>query len=120
MSVRPIPEGFHTVTTFLLVKDVPAQIDFLERAFGDRVNDLTKLPDGTVLHAQVSVGDSIVMMGTAKENSPGMPCLVHLYVEDKDAWYHSAIAAGATSLQEPRNEFYGDRTAGVQDSQGNL
>jgi PhnB protein len=76
--------------------------------------------DGTVAHAEVAIGDSIVMMGDAGEEWPAMPAFIYLYVEDCDETYARALAAGATSVREPADQFYGDRTSTVRDPVGNL
>jgi PhnB protein len=77
-------------------------------------------PDGTVGHAEVRIGGSPVMMGEARGPWPAMPCAIYLYVNDTDAVYRRALAAGATSLMEPADQFYGDRNAGVKDPCGNF
>jgi PhnB protein len=71
------------------------------------------------MHAQVKIGDSVLMMGQSGENNPALQCILYLYLEDTDATYKQAIAGGAVSLQEPTDTFYGDRTAGVRDAFGN-
>src|SRR5271169_618975 len=119
MAVKPIPEGYHTVTPYLTVADAAAQIDFLKRGLGAeekyRHNDDT----GRVRHAEVRIGDSMVMIGQAREPWTPKPTNLYLYVEDVDALYQRAVDAGGKSIQKPANQFYGDRTAGVEDSQGN-
>ena len=120
MSVKPVPEGFHTLTPYLIVESAADLLEFLSRAFGAEEIEKMTLPDGTVMHAQVRIGDSMLMMGTAREEWPAMPGFLHLYVEDADAYYARALAAGATSVQEPKDEFHGDRTSGARDPQGNL
>lgn len=119
MAVKPIPEGYHTVTPYLIVEDVAELIDFVRVAFN--AEELMRMPepDGRISHAEVRIGDSVVMMGGANEANPTMPGMLHLYVEDADAVYQQALAAGASSLQEPADQFYGDRTAGVRDAFGN-
>jgi PhnB protein len=119
MSVKPVPEGHHTVTAYLLVDDANAQVEFLQRAFGGRVTELHKDPNGRVMHAEVLIGDSYVMLGQAGAEWKAMPAMVHLYVPDCDSVYNAAMAAGATSVREPQTEFYGDRSGGVRDSNGN-
>lgn len=119
MAVKPIPDGFHTVTPYLLVDGVPELLDFLERAFDAQVVERMTMPDGTVAHAQVKIGDSMVMMGQALAQYPPMPCMLYLYVPDVDATYARALAAGGTSVREPVDEAYGDRAAGVADPTGN-
>jgi uncharacterized glyoxalase superfamily protein PhnB len=117
--VKPIPDGYRTVTPYLVVRNVPRLIEFLQQAFGATELMRSLRPDGSVMHAEVSIGDSRVMMGEASGSAPPMPSCVHLYVVDTDALYHLALQAGATSLREPANQFYGDRMAGVQDPVGN-
>ena len=117
--VKPIPDGYHTVTPYLVVRNAPRLIDFLQQAFGATELMRSLRPDGSVMHAEVSIGDSRVMIGEASDAWTPMPGCVHLYVVDTDALYHLALQAGATSLREPTNQFYGDRMAGVQDPVGN-
>jgi PhnB protein len=118
-AVKPIPDGYHTVTPYLVVHGVPRLIDFLRQAFGATELIRAPRPDGSIMHAEVAIGDSRVMMGEPTAPSPPMPSCVHLYVVDTDALYHLALQAGATSLREPTDQFYGDRMAGVQDPAGN-
>ena len=119
MAVRPIPQGYGTVTPYLIVPDAAAQIDFMRAAFDAVETGRFADSDGRVMHASVTIGDSAVMLGEATEEWKPMPCVLHLYVEDTDAVYAKAIAAGARSLREPADQFYGDRMAGVEDSVGN-
>lgn len=119
MSVAPIPPGFHTVTPYLVVTDATAQLTFLEKALAGEVQEVMRTPDGAVMHAQVRVGDSIVMLGQASGENAARPSMLYLYVEDVDAWYARAVEHAGTSVQEPRDEFYGDRTAAVEDANGN-
>ena len=120
MPVKPVPEGHHTVTPYLVVSGVAKLIEFLKQAFAATENHRTTLPDGRVMHAQVNIGDSLVMMGEPAAPSKPMPANLHLYVADADAWYHRAMQAGAESVMEPADQFYGDRTAGIKDPSGNL
>src|SRR5438093_6703303 len=112
MPVKPIPEGFHTVTPYMVVAGVPRLIEFLKRAFDAKEIHSSMRPDGTVMHAQLKIGDSMVMMGEAMEGHPPMPCAIYLYVNDTDAVYKRALQAGGQSMMEPANMFYGDRNAG--------
>lgn len=117
--VRPIPEGYHTVTPYLLVEDAAGLIPFLELAFGATLLGRHDSPDGRLMHASLQIGDSKVMMGQAAEQWPAMPAMLHLYVEDVDAVYRQAVEAGARSIREPEDQFYGDRSGGVIDPAGN-
>jgi len=119
MAVKPIPDGYHTVTPYLTVGDAEAQIEFLKRAFGAEERYRHNDDKGRVRHAEVRVGDSMVMIGQAREPWTPRPAHFYLYVEDVDAVYKRAVAAGGKSLQEPTNQPYGDRGSGVEDSQGN-
>jgi uncharacterized glyoxalase superfamily protein PhnB len=82
--------------------------------------DIMRYPDGRIWHADVLIGDSHVMFSQATERHPAMACSLYLYVPDTDAAYRAALAAGATSVMEPANQFYGDRNAGVKDANGNF
>lgn len=118
-TVKPIPDGYHTVTPYLVVDDASAILSFIERAFGGTVRSRYLSPDGRVMHAEAQIGDSRVMLGEASGEWPGMPAMLHLYVEDVDAVYRQALEAGATSVREPQDMFYGDRSGGVRDAAGN-
>src|SRR5436309_1018663 len=123
MAAKPIPEGFHTVTPYLVVPGVAGLLEFVERAFDAKVIERHARPDGVVLHAQVQIGDSIVMMGdptgAQRDYQKPLPCALYVYVPDVDATYRRAIEAGARALEEPRDMFYGDRHGGVMDPCGN-
>jgi len=120
MAVKPIPEGYHTVTPYLVVEGAAKLIDFVKQAFGAQmVEEPTTGPDGSILHAEVQIGDSRVMLSDATSQYPPLPTMLYVYVKDADATYQSALRAGATSLMEPADQFYGDRNAGVQDACGN-
>src|SRR6476659_9674354 len=119
MAVQPIPDGYHTVTPYLVVPDVAAELAFLERAFGAEVTFKMEGPDGSVSHAEARIGSSMVMLGRASEKWTPMPCMLYLYVEDTDAAYARAVEAGGESIMEPADQFYGDRNGGVKDAYGN-
>lgn len=115
-----IPDGYHSVTPYLVVEGLPKLIDFLKAAFDGVETERVPGPDGKIAHAEVRIGDSVVMMGEAGEEWKPMPAMIYLYVSDADASYKRALDAGATSLMEPADQFYGDRNAGVKDPSGNL
>jgi uncharacterized glyoxalase superfamily protein PhnB len=119
MAVKPIPDGYHTVTPYLVVADAEAQIDFLKNAFGGEETFRHKDDKGRVSHAEVRVGNSVLMIGQARDQWKPMPAMFYLYVEDVDAVYKRAVEAGAKPIQEPTNQAYGDRSGGVEDSLGN-
>ena len=119
MSISPIPEGMHAVTPYLIVPRPEALIAFLGAAFGAVETFRTSRPDGSIMHASLRLADSTIELGEANASHPAMPCALHLYVADTDATYRRALDAGATSTQEPRDAFYGDREAGIVDPSGN-
>jgi PhnB protein len=119
VAVQPIPAGYHTVTPYLIVERASELIDFLQAAFNaQEVHQMTGA-DGRIVHAEVKIGDSIVMVSDASAEWRAMPSALHLFVTDTDAMYQAALQAGATSLMEPADQFYGDRSAGVEDFCGN-
>lgn len=118
-KVKPIPDGYHTVTPYLLAADVRPLLDFLQRGLGAVEVEKMTAPDGSIRHAEVRIGDSMVMLGAAGGDYPPMPCMLYLYVEDVDALYQRALDAGATPVQPPADQFYGDRSGGVRDAAGN-
>lgn len=119
MPVKPIPEGFHTVTPLLSVKGAARLIDFMKKAFGATEIYRFPSPDGSVMHAELKIGDSIVMLGEAMKEAPPMPMALYLYVDDADAIYRKALDAGGESIGGPENMFWGDRVATVKDFAGN-
>jgi PhnB protein len=119
MAVKPIPDGFHTVTPYLLVKGAGGLIDFAKQAFGAEEVYRSTLPDGDVMHALLRIGDSMVMLGEARGEYSPMQAMLHLYVEDVDSAFARAVQAGGVSLREPANQFYGDRSGGLKDEWGN-
>lgn len=120
MAVQPIPAGYHSITPYLTVQGVSQLIDFLKAAFDAKVNLAMPTPDGAIMHAEIQIGDSRIMMGEARGEWKPIPAALYLYVRDTDATYQRALKAGGKSLREPTNEFYGDRSGGVQDPAGNM
>lgn len=118
-KVNPIPDGFHTVTPVLTVQGASKLIGFLQQAFD--AEELYRLdgPNGTVMHAELKIDDSMVIVGEATDQWKPMPATVALYVEDPDGWYQRALRAGGSFVRGPSNQFYGDRSAGIKDFAGN-
>ncbi len=111
------PDGHTAVSPFLLIADVPGMLDFLTAAFGAVERFRIQAPDGSIKHAEAQIDDSVVMMG---ERTTGATCSTHVYVADVDDTFRRALEAGAASISEPRDQPYGDRSAGFRDPQGNL
>jgi PhnB protein len=114
-----IPKGLHNVNVYLHPRRAEPLIAFLERAFGAQELAKYASPDGVVNHAVIRIGDSVLEMGEAHDKYEPMPAMFYLYVPNVDAVYRQAVAAGAISFQEPVDQPYGDRQAGVRDSFGN-
>jgi PhnB protein len=118
MASLIIPAGYHTVTPYLAVSDAQGLIDFMIKVFDAKEREIIRKPDGRINHAEVQIGDSIIMLGSTSSTYGTATATLYVYVDDADARYRRALDAGATSISEPANQFYGDRHAGVKDSNG--
>jgi PhnB protein len=126
MAVKPIPEGYHTVTPYLSVDDASAAIDFYKQAFGATERVRMPAPDGKIGHAELQIGDSLVMLSDPFPQSSTRPPKelggttsgLFLYVEDVDASFQQAVDAGATVAMAPEDMFWGDRFGSVLDPFG--
>ena len=128
MPVKPIPEGYHTVTPYLYLKDAAKAIEFYKKVFG--AVELVRMPgpDGRIGHAEIRIGDSPVMMADEMPqmgySSPttrgGSTASIALYVEDADAVFAKALAAGAKEVKPMQNQFYGDRSGTIEDPSGHM
>jgi PhnB protein len=122
MAVKPIPDGYHTVTPYLIVKGADKALDFYKKAFGATEMFRMPGPDGRIMHAEIRIGDSPVMLAdecpemgaTAPQPGGKAPVTMHLYVENVDAFFDRAVTAGATVVRPVANQFYGDRAGGLQ------
>ena len=126
MSYSKIPAGYHTVTPSIIVRDAAKAIDFYQRAFGAEEIERFAGPNGSVMHAEIRIGDSRIMLGEENEQwgtkSPlstnGNPGSLHIYVDDVDASFDRAVKAGATVRYPLENAFWGDRYGKVADPFG--
>jgi uncharacterized glyoxalase superfamily protein PhnB len=126
MSVKPIPEGMHTLTPHIVCEGAAAAIEFYKKAFNAEERGRMPGPNGKIMHAQLKIGDSYLMLvddfpdfgGFGPKHLKGSPVTLHLYVPDADATFKQAIAAGATSKMEPADMFWGDRYGQVIDPFG--
>jgi len=116
---RNPPDRFHTLTPICLAASPERLISFVQDALGGEVERQFHAPDGVVAHAEVRAGDSLLMVGSTSEEYPAFPAMLCVYLDDVDAAYASALAAGASSLRPPEDQVYGDRSAGVVDAEGN-
>jgi PhnB protein len=120
MPAKPIPDGYHSVTPYLTVKAAAKVIDFLKQAFGAKlVHEPIKRPDGAIMHVEVKIGDSRVMIADESEYAKATPSTLYLYVPNVDTTYQQAVKAGGETVMEPADMFYGDRTGCVKDPSGN-
>jgi len=128
MAVKPIPDGYHTVTPYLICKGAAQALDFYKHAFGAKEELRMAGPDGSVSHAEITIGDSRLMLG---EEHPAMGARspatiggsgtgIMLYVEDVDKMFQNALKAGATQTQPVQDKFYGDRMGTLTDPFGHV
>jgi uncharacterized glyoxalase superfamily protein PhnB len=117
-TVKPVPEGYQALIPYFSVPDVGALLAFVKAAFGAEEKSAIRGPGGELFHLEARIRDCALMAGKSPTAHPNS---LYLYVPDVDALYRRAMAApgAAKSLREPTTEFYGDRIAGVLDSQGN-
>jgi PhnB protein len=128
MTVKPIPDGYHTATPYLSISGAKDAIEFYKLAFGATEVFCMDTPTGEVAHAEIRIGDSQIMLGEACEDSPmpskdrlgGSSVAVHLYVEDVDAMFEQAIDAGALDIKSVEDQFYGDRMGTLKDPFGHI
>ena len=119
-SVRAVPEGLQTVTPYLVVDNAARLIEFMRNAFDGKVSFITKRDDNKIMHATVSIGSSTIMIADTMEGMEPHTAMLYLYLEDADKVFKKAIDSRATSVQEPKTEFYGDRAGAVKDEWGNV
>lgn len=128
MAVKPIPEGYHTATPYLIVKGAAKAIDFYKRAFDAKELMRFAGPGDKIMHAEIQIGDSRIMladecpeMGSparSPESLGGSPVGLLLYVKDVDAFYNKAVAAGGKVMRAVQDQFYGDRSGCLTDPFG--
>lgn len=126
MSVKPIPDGYHTFTPYLTVDAAAAAIEFYKKAFGATEVMRMPGPGGKVAHAEIRIGDSMIMLADEHPDQGhrgpralgGSPVGLCLYVEDCDALFHQAVAAGAEVSRPLADQFYGDRSGSIKDPFG--
>ena len=120
MTTKYIPDGYHSITPSLCVDGAHKLIEFLTDVFGAKERMRMERPGGKITHAEFNIGDSAIMVADAMPEWPAKSNALYVYVEDVDAAYKRAIQSGATSVREPQDMFYGDRSAAVTDPFGNF
>jgi PhnB protein len=126
MSVKPIPEGYHTLTPYLTVREAPRAIEFYKQAFGAKERGVMKDPSGRVMHAELMIGDSIIMLAdefpqmgvVSPEAIGGSASGLHIYVEDVDSAFDRAVKAGGITEMPVMDMFWGDRYGKLKDPFG--
>ena len=126
MSVKPIPEGYHTLTPFLTVRNAARAIEFYKDAFGATELGVMKGPDGKIMHAELKIGDSVIMMSDefpefgslSPQSIGGSPMGLHIYIENVDAAFDRAVKAGAQVEMPVIDQFWGDRYGKLKDPFG--
>jgi uncharacterized glyoxalase superfamily protein PhnB len=123
-NIKPIPEGYTTVTPSITLRDTAKAIEFYKRAFGAEERGIMRGPDGKVMHAEIKIGNAIIMMNDevmgsrSAETQGGSPISFYLYFENADAAYQRAVSAGAKGDMAPIDMFWGDRMGHVIDPFG--
>ena len=126
MPVKPVPEGYHTITPHLIVRDAARAIEFYKQAFGAKERGVMKGPDGKVMHAELQIGDSIVMLADempefgsrSPQSIGGSPTGLHIYTDNVDAAFDRAVKAGAQVEMPVMEQFWGDRYGKLKDPFG--
>ena len=127
-TAKPVPEGHRTVAPYLAIKDAARALEFYAKAFGATETYRLAVPDGRIGHAEIRLGDSLIMLsdefpefgGKAPQTLGGSPVSIHLYVPDVDAFVARAVAAGAKAVKPVMDQFYGDRSGQLEDPFGHL
>jgi PhnB protein len=128
MTAKPIPDGYHSITPYLMIKGASEAIEFYKRAFGATEIFRLSHPNGQIGHAEIRIGDSSIMLADSCEQSEfhppeslgGSSVALHVYVEDVDAQFSQAVSAGAKVVRPVFDQFYGDRTGMLQDPFGHI
>jgi PhnB protein len=119
-KAKPVPDGYHTVTPFLVADDADAVIAFMQKAFkAEFDHSPLRQPDGKLRHATLRVGDARVMISNSSERAKALQTMLYVYVPNVDEVYAAAIKAGGKEIMAPSDMFYGDRSGGVTDPGGN-
>jgi PhnB protein len=127
MAVKPIPEGYHSVTPYLIVKGAAKAIDYYKKVFGATEIMRIPAPNGGVMHAEIKIGDSVIMLADEQQGnnrSPesfgGSPVSLMVYVEDVDKTFKQAVSSGAKEVRAVQDQFYGDRSGNLVDPFGHV
>jgi PhnB protein len=117
-QIQPIPEGFHTLTAYLLVADAEQEVEFARKAFDAQTIHVSRLPDGSIMHATLKIGTSMLMLGQVQGNMKPVPSMLFMYVENADTAYRHAVECGGKPLHEPMDQIWGDRAGAIASPNG--
>lgn len=128
MTVKPVPEGYHTITPYLIVKGAARAIEFYKQAFGAKEIMRFPGPNDTITHAEIKIGDSVIMLAdepaTGEHRTPqslgGSPVGLMIYVPDVDRVFTNAVSLGARETRPVQDQFYGDRSGNLTDPYGHV
>ena len=115
----PAPQDYGTISPFIIVDDIDRQIDFLQAVFNAEVKGNLKNAKGLSVHAEVIIGNSVIMLGRGSDSLPSQPSMNYVFVADATSVYKKALELGAVSIYEPDDKFYGIREAGFKDFHNN-
>ena len=119
-KVKPVPEGYHTITPFLMVSDAQGLLDFIEKGLNGKTEFKMKDDDNKIIHASARIGNSPIMLGDVMGGYEPVTAMLYLYVDNADELYNQALTVeGAKSIREIRDEYYGDRAGCIEDKWGN-
>jgi len=119
MIAKAIPDGYHTVTPYLMVKDAGRFIEFMSSVFNAKVTEQLKRPDGGIGHTEMRVGDSVIMLSEAMGSHQPTPVMLYIYVDNVDTLFERAVRAGGEVVAKLEQQFYGDRAGGIKEPTGN-
>lgn len=119
MAVTYKPDGYQDAIPYLIVDDVKGLIEFMKNTFETKMIGDMHTDGDKVMHAEIMLGDTIIMMGQASEQFKAMPVVLNVYVKDVDTTFKRGLEAGATSIRNVADQFYGDRSGGLADKWGN-
>jgi PhnB protein len=120
MATNYMPPGRHTVTPYLMADKADELIRFAQQTFDAQVLQRVDNPDGKLMHAELKIGDSTLMLGQASAEHPANKTMLYLYFPNVDEVFRKGVAAGATAVQEPQDQFYGDRAGALKDTSGHI
>ncbi|REJ83027.1 MAG: VOC family protein [Bacteroidetes bacterium] len=118
-TTKAAPPGYSDVCPYLMVDSIEKELEFLEKVFGGEIREHLKDKEGNSVHAEIRIGDTLIMLGKGNEQFPSQPGMNYVYVHDVNSVYNHALNHNAVSIMAPEDRFYGLRDGGFKDPQGN-